>query len=247
MKSDFVYGHHAVHAFLLHSASCAIALYLYKPAVDKPHIKSLLQLAKQHELVVHFKNKEQLSGLLPSNACHQGIVLEVKNIPMYDESTLQKIIDTKVEPVLFLVLDGVQDPHNLGACLRSANAHGVQALIIPKHHAATVTPVVRKVACGAAEATPVVQVTNLVRTLKALKEQGVWLVGMDAQQSVALPELDLKSDIAIIMGSEGSGIRRLTKETCDFLAHIPMYGAVESINVSAATAISLYEARRQRS
>jgi 23S rRNA (guanosine2251-2'-O)-methyltransferase len=244
---EYIYGYHAVHAFLLQHAADANTLFLQKSSNNTPRMQLLQELAKQGDLPVQMQGRDQLSGLLPANACHQGVVLAVKNIPLYDEADLEQIVAAVTEPLLILILDGVQDPHNLGACLRSANAQGVHAVVIPKHNAVAMTAVVRKVACGAAEATPLVQVSNLARTLEMLKDQGVWLVGLDAEESQPLAELDLRVNSAIIMGSEGSGMRRLTKQKCDFLANIPMFGSVSSMNVSAATAITLYEARRQRS
>ncbi|HLW23616.1 MAG TPA: 23S rRNA (guanosine(2251)-2'-O)-methyltransferase RlmB, partial [Steroidobacteraceae bacterium] len=147
---------------------------------------------------------------------------------------------------LLLVLDGVTDPHNLGACLRAADAAGAFALVIPKDRAAAVDGVVRKVAAGAAEFLPVVSVTNLARTLSMLKELGVWIVGTDATASQTLYEADLRRSLALVLGAEGSGLRRLTRERCDFLVRIPMAGSVESLNVSVAAGIALFEAQRQR-
>jgi len=150
-------------------------------------------------------------------------------------------------PPFLLVLDNIQDPHNLGACLRTADAAGVQAVIAPKDRSVRMTKAVRTVACGAAENVPFVQVTNLARLLKQLKKRDVWIVGTSDRAKKSLYELDLTGPLAIVMGSEGKGLRRLTAEKCDFLAHLPMTGSVESLNVSVATGICLYEAVRQRS
>jgi 23S rRNA (guanosine2251-2'-O)-methyltransferase len=145
-----------------------------------------------------------------------------------------------------LVLDGVQDPHNLGACLRSADAAGVDAVIVPKDKAAGLTPVVRKVACGAAENVPFFQVTNLARTLRDLQERGIWLIGAAGEAESSLYQADLRGPLALVMGAEEQGMRRLTREHCDVLVNIPMAGSVESLNVSVATGICLFEAVRQR-
>ena len=151
-------------------------------------------------------------------------------------------------PLLLLVLDGIQDPHNLGACLRSADAAGVHAVVTPKDRSVGLTPVVCKVASGAAETVPFVQVTNLARTLRWLREnQGVWLVGTAGEAESSLYSVDLKGPLGLVMGGEEKGMRRLTREACDLLVSLPMAGAVESLNVSVATGISLFEAVRQRS
>jgi 23S rRNA (guanosine2251-2'-O)-methyltransferase len=147
---------------------------------------------------------------------------------------------------LLLVLDGVTDPHNLGACLRSADAAGVQAVIVPKDRSASLTPVVRKVACGAAETVPLVAVTNLARTLKQLQQRGLWVVGTAGEAQQYIYELDLKIPTVIVMGAEGAGMRRLTRENCDYLARLPMAGGVSSLNVSVAAGVCLFEAVRQR-
>ena len=172
--------------------------------------------------------------------------MEVEPSPPQTEDDLEELVLAAGRDVLLLVLDGVQDPHNLGACLRCADAAGVSAVIAPKDRAAGLTPVVRKVAAGAAETVPFVQVTNLARTLKRLKELGVWIVGTEGEAGKDLYEADLKGPLAIVMGAEGAGMRRLTREGCDFSVRLPMRGVVESLNVSVATGIVLYEALRQR-
>jgi len=170
-----------------------------------------------------------------------------ESIKSLDEEDLFQTLESSGEPAFLLILDTVQDPHNLGACLRTANGAGVQAVIVPKDRSVSITPAVRTVACGAAEKTPLVRVTNLARFLDRLKKAGVWLVGTTDQADKSLYELDLTGPIAFVMGSEGTGIRRLTSDKCDFLAKLPMAGDVESLNVSVATGVCLYEAVRQRS
>ncbi len=169
-----------------------------------------------------------------------------ESVKSYDEEDVFSLFDSQDHPAFLLILDTVQDPHNLGACLRTANAAGVQAVIVPKDRSVSVTEVVRTVACGAAEKTPLVRVTNLARFLEKLKKAGVWLVGTADQAEKSLYEIDLKGPIAFVLGSEGTGLRRLTAEKCDFLAKLPMAGSVESLNVSVATGVCLYEAVRQR-
>ena len=247
-QSTYVYGYHAVHA-LLQQQPRAIQQLLVQRQLNTARSQVILALAKQHKIEWQLHSAEQIAKLLPAGVVHQGLVALASQLPHYAEHDLQHIVASAIErdePLLLLILDGVQDPQNLGACLRTANAQGVAAVIIPKHKSASVTPVVRKVACGAVEATPVVQVTNLARCLQDLQQQGVWLVGLDAMAQLPLAEVDLKGRIGIVMGSEGQGMRRLTKQHCDFLVQIPMHGSVGSMNVASATAISLYEAQRQR-
>jgi 23S rRNA (guanosine2251-2'-O)-methyltransferase len=163
-----------------------------------------------------------------------------------NEDKLFGILDTLTEPPLLLILDCIQDPHNLGACLRSANGAGVHAVITPKDRSVSITEVVRRVACGAAEKTPLVQVTNLARTMKELQQKGVWIVGTNLSATRSVFDSKLTGPLALVVGSEGEGIRRLTSDTCDELIRIPMHGTVESLNVSVATGICLFEAVRQR-
>jgi 23S rRNA (guanosine2251-2'-O)-methyltransferase len=186
---------------------------------------------------------------------HQGVVAEAFNIPvsgdmnqsnLWQEQDLLRVVDNKEGPLLLLVLDGVTDPHNLGACLRSADAAGVDAVVVPKDKSADLTPTVRKVACGAAEVVPFVRVTNISRTLQALQERGVWLYGTAGESEKSIYDSDLSGSIALVMGAEGSGLRRLTREQCDFLVNLPMAGSVSSLNVSVATGICLFEIVRQR-
>ena len=176
---------------------------------------------------------------------HQGVVAQYAAPQNLGEGDLDELLG-KVENPLLLVLDGVQDPHNLGACLRSAGAAGVAAVIVPRDRAVGVTAVVRKASAGAADQVPLIRVTNLARTLKTLKDAGVWIVGLAGEAEKSLYEMDLKGPIAIAMGGEGDGLRRLSREHCDYLAKIPMTGIVESLNVSVATGVALFEAVRQR-
>lgn len=178
---------------------------------------------------------------------HQGVIAWLVEQVLPNESDLDVLLEGLDHPPLILVLDGVQDPHNLGACLRTADAVGVDAVIIPKHKAVSLTPAVRKVACGAAESVALFQVTNLVRTLEMLKARGVWVTGLALNtSSQSLFELDWTGSLAIVMGAEESGIRHLTQKTCDRLAMIPMLGQVQSLNVSVATGVVLYHALSQR-
>lgn len=165
--------------------------------------------------------------------------------PRGEDDLFDDILPAAENPFV-LILDQVQDPHNLGACLRTADAAGVHAVIVPKDNSVTLTDTVRRVACGAAENVPFVMVTNLARTMQRLKDAGIWLVGTDDTGTQLIYTIDLKGPIGIVMGAEGTGMRRLTRESCDFLAQIPMAGTVECLNVSVATGVSLFEAVRQR-
>lgn len=242
--SEWVYGIHAVQT-LLKSASARIQqLYFLKGRRDQRMTKLIAQAEKQG-VAYQFLGREQLDDL--ANGNHQGVVAECSPGEVHDESFLNRLLDELSEPPLLLILDGVTDPHNLGACLRTAEAAGVQAVIAPKDNAASVNPTVRKVASGAAELLPYVPVTNLARTLKSLRDRGIWLVGTTGDAEKSIYETDLKGPLGIVMGAEGEGMRRLTRESCDFLAYIPMLGGgVSSLNVSVAVGVCLYEAIRQR-
>jgi 23S rRNA (guanosine2251-2'-O)-methyltransferase len=183
---------------------------------------------------------------LASGERHQGVCVQMRSAGVLGEGALDDLLE-KVKAPLLLVLDGVQDPHNLGACLRTADAAGVAAVIVPRDRAAGLSPVVRKVASGAAETIPLIQVVNLARTLRWLKEREIWIVGTDDEAPKSLFETSLTGPLALVLGAEGQGLRRLTKENCDALISIPMKGVVESLNVSVATGVVLYEALRQRS
>jgi 23S rRNA (guanosine2251-2'-O)-methyltransferase len=175
---------------------------------------------------------------------HQGVAARVDAAQKVQH--LDDVLDTLTEPALILVLDGVQDPHNLGACLRSADAFGVHAVIAPKDRAVGINATVEKVACGAAQTVPYITVTNLARTLRELKERDIWIIGMDGEAETELHQVKHSGALALVLGAEGEGMRRLTKDTCDQLVRIPMQGSVESLNVSVSTGVCLYEARRQR-
>jgi 23S rRNA (guanosine2251-2'-O)-methyltransferase len=210
-------------------------------------MKDLLNLAESANVRVMQVERSRLDGLAGINGRHQGVIARVVDTPI-PYKDIHDILESDLkEPPFFLVLDGVEDPHNLGACLRVADAMGVHAVIAPKDRAVGLNATVRKVASGAAETVPFIAVTNLARTLRELKDAGVFVVGttMDAPTSLLNTKLD--GAIALVLGAEGDGIRRLTAETCDALVTIPMFGSVESLNVSVASGICLYEARRQRS
>jgi 23S rRNA (guanosine2251-2'-O)-methyltransferase len=239
-----VYGVHAVRV-LLERHPERVRQVLFQQGRDDARVAGLRSVAIDRGVRVASRPAAELDRLAEEGV-HQGVVAEVAVSLALSEDNLDEIVAAAGRDVLLLVLDGVQDPHNLGACLRSADAAGVQAVIAPKDRAAGLTPAARKVAAGAAETVPFIQVTNLSRTLRRLKELGVWIVGTAGEAGKDLYQADLKGPLAIVMGAEGTGMRRLTGEACDFTVRLPMHGIVESLNVSVATGIVLYEALRQR-
>jgi len=207
-------------------------------------INAIIELAKRKAVKVTLVQRKKLDDM--SNANHQGIIAMSKAPKVKSEQFLDDLLQDLEEPAFLLILDGVQDPHNLGACLRTADAAGVHAIIAPKDRSVSLTPTVRKVACGADQRVPLIQVTNLARTLKLLKSYQIWLIGTAGETQTSLFDTNLTGPMAIVMGTEGKGMRRLTRENCDTLVKIPMRGSVESLNVSVATGITLFEALRQR-
>ncbi len=245
MKLTKLFGLHSVQAALDYSPKNIQQAWVDTARQDKrltKAIEDLLDLGIQPEKV----DRKRLDRLSDSNN-HQGIVIEVDMPGELSESDLKSAVENLTETALFLVLDNVQDPHNLGACLRTADATGVHGVIITKDNATGITPTVCKVASGAAETVPVYQVTNLARTLRWLKDQGLWIAGADGETNQTLYTTDFTGPMAIVVGAEGKGLRRLTKEQCDLLVSIPMLGRVESLNLSVATGVLLFEAVRQRS
>ena len=245
-----VYGIHAVDALLRRNPHTVDQVLLQDGRDDK-RLKALLALAQNQGISVERVSRQELGRLVEGR--HQGAVTRVAASDtegggglQWREPELLRHVEVKAGPVLLLVLDGVTDPHNLGACLRSADAAGADAVIVPRDNSASMTPVVRKVASGAAEALPLVTVTNLSRTLEALKGSGVWLFGAAGGAEKSIYNSDLTGSVALIMGSEGKGMRRLTREHCDHLVSLPMTGSVDSLNVSVAAGVCLFEARRQR-
>jgi 23S rRNA (guanosine2251-2'-O)-methyltransferase len=211
---------------------------------EDPRVRAIDELARRHHRPVQRVEVHALKQLL-GDVAHQGVAADITPLPPWTEDELLAALQSASAPLL-LALDGVQDPHNLGACLRSADACGALAVIVPRDRAARVTPTVRKVAVGAAETTPVVAVTNLVRTLKLLKHAGLWVVGADAAGDKSAHQADLRGPVVLVLGAEGTGLRHLTRQNCDFLVRLPQLGAVESLNVSVAAGMLLYEAVRQR-
>ena len=242
-SASFIHGFHAITARLRLDASSVHELYCDAARSD-PRMRELIKQAQGLNLRVLQVDARRLDGMAPP-ARHQGVVARVSGERR--RVSLDDLLDEVKEPPLLLVLDGVQDPHNLGACLRAADAAGCHALIAPKDRAAGLSAAAIKVASGAADSVPYIAVTNLARTLRELKERNIWVVGADAEAKDDLYAAELPAALAWVLGAEGEGLRRLTRETCDQLVSIPMLGQVESLNVSVASGVVLFESRRRRS
>jgi len=246
-QSDIVLGIHAVQALIERSPERFIEMWALKGRDDE-RMLPIINLARKYKIPVQFVHRKVLDDKSQGEQ-HQGVIARITPNKQFSENDLDEIIATAERqntPPFLLILDGVTDPHNLGACLRNADAAGVQAIIVPKDKAAKITATVRKVAVGAAETVPLVQVTNLARTMKHLQQLGVWIVGTAGETDTSLYDIELNGPMALVMGAEGKGMRRLTRENCDQLVKLPMAGAVSSLNVSVATGICLFEIVRQR-
>jgi len=244
VSGERVFGLHAVRAVLARRPKDVLRLSI-AAARDDLRMRGLRELAAAQGVVPAAASAESLDRET-GGAAHQGVVAEVRPSAPLNENSLLDLLTATEGPALVLVLDGVSDPHNLGACLRTADAAGATAVVAPRDRAAGLTPVVRKVAAGAAETVPFAQVTNLARALRDMKEAGLWIAGTAEDGEKDLYEADLSGPLALVMGSEGRGLRRLTLDCCDFSLRLPMQGAVASLNVSVAAGIALYEALRQR-
>lgn len=244
-SEQLVYGMHPVEVLLKQSPQHVQQLYVQSGRQDQ-RLLNLIKLAEDQRISVKALPRAELDAMVFYDR-HQGVVAVcTTKVETSLEMNLESLLANLQEPAFLLILDGVQDPHNLGACLRSANAAGVHAVIAPKDRAVGITPVARKVASGAAELTPFIQVTNLARTLQQLKDAGIWIYGAAEEAEESLYQIDLTGPIALVLGAEGSGLRRLTREHCDKLMRIPTVGRISSLNVSVATGICLFEALRQR-
>ena len=238
-----VYGLHAVEALLRHHPKRVKQVWLADGRGD-PRARVVVELAEQARVRVGQCERREMDVWV--EGVHQGVVAEVSPSQVWGEAMLEELLDRAEGPPLLLVLDGVTDPHNLGACLRTADAAGALAVIVPKDKAATLNATVRKVACGAAEVIPLVAVTNLARALEKLQQRGLWIVGTAGEAEQVIYDQDLTGPTVLVMGAEGKGMRRLTREHCDYLVRLPMAGSVSSLNVSVATGVCLFEALRQR-
>jgi len=243
VSTSDVFGIHAVRSLLQRSPQRLRRLFIDSRR-DDPRTRELLQLAQAAGIKPERADARALIARV-GDVSHQGVVAEIESLAPWQEADLQQTLTEASNPIV-LLLDGVQDPHNLGACLRTADACGALAVVVPKDRAAGMNATVRKVAAGAAETTPLVSVTNLSRTMKMLKEAGLWIAGADMQGEKLAAQADLAGPLALVLGSEGEGMRDLTRRHCDFLIRLPQVGSVESLNVSVACGMLLYEALRQR-
>ena len=240
--ATFIHGFHAVIAKLRHQPEAILEIFIDGERRDA-RMRDLLRHAELHGVRIMSVDGKRLDGMAGGHARHQGVVVRVCS--QIRRASLDDVLDTLEEPAFLLVLDGIQDPHNLGACLRVADAVGAHAVIAPKDRAAGLTQAAIKVASGAAESVPYVTVTNLARTLRELQERGIWVIGADAEGQADIYAAQWPAATAWVLGAEGVGLRRLTRQTCDQLLTIPMLGSVQSLNVSVAAGVCLYEARRR--
>lgn len=237
-----VAGFHAVTARLRHAPESIEALYVEGARRDG-RMQQLLDRARSAGVRVSISDGERLQGLA-AGSTHQGVVALCREVEL--ARSLDDVLDRVDERTLLLLLDGVTDPRNLGACMRTAEAAGAQALIVPRDRSASLTPVVAAAAAGAAETLPLIAVTNLSRAMDEIRRAGAWIVGAAGEAERTVYEIDLTGPLAWVLGAEGQGMRRLTREKCDWLARIPLQGATESLNVSVATGVCLFETLRQR-
>jgi len=245
MSESWIVGINPVEGALTNDAS-RVREVLVEQGQRNARVQELATRAKALNIPVHHRPREQLDKLA-GEARHQGVVALYEAPPMGNENDILGLVESAGTEALVLVLDGVTDPHNLGACLRSAAAARVTAVIVPKDRAVGLTPVVRRASAGGADRVPLIAATNLARALRTLKDAGVWITGLAGDTDTSIYSIDMKGPVALVLGSEGEGMRRLTRETCDFVAKIPMPGGMESLNVSVATGVVLFEALRQRS
>ncbi|GGK81379.1 23S rRNA (guanosine(2251)-2'-O)-methyltransferase RlmB [Amphritea balenae] len=244
MRAEYIFGIHAVTTAVQRDAKRIKGMWVQKGRTDTK-VQKLLDLAKAENIRIEWTDRKELDAMAEGGV-HQGVVVACEPIQAKNDQFLDAMLDKLEEPAFLLILDGVTDPHNLGACLRTADAAGVHAVIAPKDKSAPLNATVSKVACGAAEVVPYVLVTNLARTMKDLQQKGIWITGTAGESEVLVYDADLKGPMALVMGAEGKGMRRLTREHCDHLIKIDMAGEVSSLNVSVATGVCLFEAVRQR-
>lgn len=244
MKAEYVFGLHVVEGLLRDQPASVLEIWLQKSRQDE-YATSIGALARNLGIAVQTSDRGRLDRLV-DGAVHQGVVARIRPVPIAGEDRLQALIEQQGQNAFLLYLDGVQDPHNLGACIRTAEAAGVQAVIFPRDRAASLTAAARKAAAGAAERTALFQVGNLARSLETAKKAGIWVVGTAGDGDASLYQVDLTGPLAIVMGAEGKGLRSRIRGLCDHLVSIPMQGQAQSLNVSVATGVALFEASRQR-
>lgn len=243
-SENLIYGLHVIDRLLATKPQQILTVYVASDREDSK-IANIITQVNQHGIALERVSKKQLSQWL-NHENHQGIAAKIRPSVVLSQQDLMEILEKNDTPPLLLILDGVLDPHNLGACMRTAVAASVTAIIIPKDRAVSLTPTVRKVASGAADFIPLIEVTNLVRLMEELKKRGIWIAGASLKATKTLYQTDLKGPLAIVLGAEEGGLKRLTEENCDFLIKIPIDPAMESLNVSVAAGVCLFEALRQR-
>lgn len=242
ISDELIFGIHAVEAAL----QADEVDYVWTTAErEDERMQALQAIARRKGIPIEAKSRDQMNRLLPG-ARHQGVMAQLKPVPVWDLPRLLRHLSNLQQAPFLLILDGLQDPHNVGACLRSAEAAGVHGVILPRDRACPINATVRKVSSGAASRVPIARVTNLVRSMEELKEASIWITGLAGEATSTLYQLDLRGPTALVMGAEGEGLRRITRAHCDALARIPMEGGCGSLNVSVAAGIALFEARRQR-
>ena len=244
MKAEYVFGLYVVESLLRDQPASVLEIWLQKSRLDE-YAASITTVARQLGIAVQTTDRARLDRLV-DNAVHQGVVARIRPMPIAGEEQLQALIGHLGQDAFLLFLDGVQDPHNLGACIRTAEAAGVQAVVFPRDRAASLTAVARKTAAGAAERTALFQVGNLARSLESARKAGIWVVGTAGDSDNSIYEVNLSGPLAVVMGAEGTGLRSRIRGLCDHLVSIPMQGKAESLNVSVATGVALFEASRQR-
>ncbi|MFZ9036009.1 MAG: 23S rRNA (guanosine(2251)-2'-O)-methyltransferase RlmB [Francisellaceae bacterium] len=250
MSREIVFGIHAVKARIKIHPDAITTVYCIKGKERQSKMVELLNAARQKSIAIELVNKTRFMALIAENEAealvHQDVIaLCHSDIALYDEPDIDRLLPTD-RPAFVLILDGIVDPHNLGACIRSANAAGADFVVFPKDKNAAINATVKKVACGAVESTKLVAVTNLSRAIKRLQQQGVWITGLAGEGAESIYEVDLRQSSALVMGAEGSGLRHGTRKVCDYLVRLPMAGEVSSLNVSVAAGIAMYELVRQR-
>lgn len=243
LQLKHIFGYHTVLSALKVMPKEIRGIYLQNKQLDN-RVDEIIELATKQHIPLKYLTRKEIDAVVPQSN-HQGVVAEVIYPGDYTEDHLDLILKNNLDGLVLLILDGVQDPHNLGACLRSANALGASAVVVPKDRACGLTPTVYKVASGAVGITPIIQVTNLARTIETLKKQNVWVYGVDESAAKTISQIEFKPPLALVFGAEGSGLRRLTQEKCDFMLRIPMVGTVPNLNVSVAVGIGLFEVLRQ--
>lgn len=244
MKTEYVYGLHVVKSLLESQPELVLEIWLQESRDDES-IETIRSLAKMQGVSIQRTDRKRLDQMT-NEAVHQGAVARIQLKSLPGENELMELVDKAGEPAFLLFLDGIQDPQNLGACIRTAEAAGIQAVIFQKDRAATLTATARKAAAGAAERLAIFQVGNLARSIEQVKKAGIWVVGAAGGSDKTLYEIDLRGPLAVVMGAEGAGLRSRIQGLCDHLAAIPMRGETESLNVSVATGVILFEAMRQR-